>query len=68
MSVPMSSQAGAGAVHVITVKIKELNISAFSRAAKLPSRVRKGFTHAVRSSFNRNQAVMMTRTAGAASG
>ena len=37
-------------------------MSAFSCAAKLPSRVRKGVTHAVWNSFNGNRAVMMIRT------
>ena len=64
MSVPMSSQPGASAVNLIAAKVRYPNMSAFSRAAKLPSRVRKGFTRAVRNSFNRNQAVMMTRTVG----
>ena len=62
MSVPMSSQPGVGAVNVIAAKVRELNMSAFSRAAKLLSRVRKGVVHAVRNSFNRNRTVMMART------
>jgi quercetin dioxygenase-like cupin family protein len=56
----MSSQPGVSAVNVIAAKVRELNMSAFSRAAKLLSRVRKGVTHAVRNTFNRNRAVMMT--------
>jgi len=64
MSVPMSSQPGVSPVNAIATKVREVNMSAFSRAAKLPSRVRKGVTHAVRSSFNRNRTVMMTRTIG----
>ena len=64
MSVPMSSQPGVSPVNAIPTKVRQLNMSAFSRAAKLRSRVRKGVTHAVRSSFNRNRTVMMTRTIG----
>ena len=62
MSVPMSSQPGVSPVNAIATKVREVNMSAFSRAAKLPSRVRKGVVHAVRNSFNRNRTVMMART------
>ena len=60
MPVLMSSQPGVSAVNSIATKVRELNMSAFNRAAKLPSRVRKAVTYAVWNSFNRNRTVMMT--------
>jgi quercetin dioxygenase-like cupin family protein len=62
MSVPISSQPGISAVNAIVIKMRELNMSAFSRAAKPASRVGKSVTRVVWNSFNRSRAIMTART------